>query len=145
VTLYAGEVVTERELKERPPSFYVYKVSGDVFIDGANGWEGTHGLGRFINSCPKDGKNNCNFVNHPLGFHVSVKTTKPVKKGEEFFVSYGKLTPPPSYRWLTISFQEACIARKKVWSRRVSTRRDALAGLLDRRSLVEYSPHRFRA
>jgi uncharacterized protein YggU (UPF0235/DUF167 family) len=65
VTLYQGESLTAEEAEKRIGiSSYLCAVSGRHIIDGANGWGGVQGLGRFINSCPKDGRNNCKFVNH---------------------------------------------------------------------------------
>jgi hypothetical protein len=95
VTLYLGRVLTADQSAEIEDRSYLLSINMHVTIDGKEGWEGIRGQGRWINSCPPGKKNNCRFfISHynksECGHVVKVKTTTKVKKGEEFWVSYGK-------------------------------------------------------
>jgi hypothetical protein len=108
VTLYLGKHLTYEEAKVTEDSRYLAQFNGHLVIDGKEGWQGDHGLGRFCNGAPKDSKPSVSF--HPYYEEKSatpilrVVAKRAIKRGQEITAVYGKhlsitietlMTPPP--------------------------------------------------
>jgi len=86
---YLGEVLSSDENNQRYPKdtvgVYCLRVSASVFLDSAL----FRGVGAVANAPPSGTRPNARFVTHAASKSARLEGTRPIKAGEEIFVSYG--------------------------------------------------------
>jgi hypothetical protein len=92
VTRYTGDLTDNNNISKE--SKYILQLSTKVNVDAART---NTDSGRTINDPRGTGqRSNCTFVYDRVNKRVTIRTTRPVRKGEEFLITYGN----PYWNWM---------------------------------------------
>ena len=95
VAIYTGDVLTAEQAAQSE-SAYLFRVNRNTILDAA---DPSHAVGRYINDGPMAGlvanaafgsgryAHVCRKTGQP---YVSIRATRPIKAGQEIYVSYGR-------------------------------------------------------
>ena len=83
---YKGRYMNKKKFKKLKDQNYVWELNDNLYVDGKNCVKGNPL--RYVNS-PKGSKFKENLEAYQYAKRIKYRTTKKVKKGEEFFIDYG--------------------------------------------------------